>query len=136
LDDAYSTTDEQEAEMNGYQLTFYTEQNRKHGHETVCEWLLSMVKSLGIRGVTVISAAEGIGHAGARHAAHLFQLADQPVQVTMAVTEEEAELVLSAIRSEKIHLFYVRFPVEFGMLGDDLPSEKTKRLSLFHRAQH
>jgi hypothetical protein len=30
----------------------------------------------------------------------------------MAVTEEEAELVLSAIRSERIHLFYVRFPVE------------------------
>lgn len=109
--------------MNGYQLTFYTEQNKKHGRETVCEWLLSAVKSLGIRGVTVISAAEGIGHAGARHAPHLFQLADQPLQVTMAVTEDEAELILSAIRSEKIHLFYVRFPVEFGMLGDEPQSE-------------
>src|SRR5258708_35436716 len=107
--------------MNGYQLTFYTEQNRKHGHETVCEWLLSMVKSLGIRGVTVISAAEGSGQAGARHGAHLFQLADQPVQGTTAVTEAEAELVLSAIRAERRHLFYVRLPVAFGILRVDLP---------------
>ena len=34
--------------MNGYQLTFYTEQNRKHGHQTVCEWLLHEVRQLGI----------------------------------------------------------------------------------------
>ena len=51
--------------MNGYQLTFYTEKNRKHGHHTVCEWLLLQVRALGIHGATVINCAEGIGHAGA-----------------------------------------------------------------------
>jgi PII-like signaling protein len=71
--------------MNGYQLTFYTEQNRRHGHRTVCEWLLHEVRELGIGGATVINCAEGIGHAGAHHAAHALRLADQPVQIILAV---------------------------------------------------
>jgi hypothetical protein len=56
----------------------------------------------------------------------LFQLADQPLQMTVAVTEDEAEFVLRALRSERIHLLYVRFPVEFGILGDESPSKKAK----------
>ena len=82
--------------MNGYQLTFYTEQNRKHGHRTVSEWLLHEVRELGIHGATVISCAEGTGHAGAHHAAHMLKLADQPLQIILAVTEEEAERMLDS----------------------------------------
>ena len=83
--------------MNGYQITFYTEQNRRHGHLSMCEWLLSQVHELGIRGATVISAAEGVGHAGAHHAAHFIALADQPIQIIMAVTDEEAEQLRRAV---------------------------------------
>ena len=61
--------------MDGYQLTFYTEQNRRHEHHTVWEWLLHEAKHLGIHGATVINCAEGIGHAGAHHAAHMLKLA-------------------------------------------------------------
>lgn len=110
---------EVEAEMNGYQLTFYTEQNRHHGHLTICEWLLSQVKKLGIGGATVISAAEGIGHAGAHHAAHFVSLADQPIQIIMAVTDTEAEQLLQIVIAEKVHVFYTKFPIEFGLLGGD-----------------
>src|SRR5579871_4271968 len=86
-----------EADMNGYQLTFYTEQNRRHGHHTVTEWLLHEAKQLGIHGATVINCAEGTGHAGAHHAAHALRLADQPVQIILAVTEEEAQRMLEVV---------------------------------------
>ncbi|MGF6530913.1 MULTISPECIES: DUF190 domain-containing protein [Paraburkholderia] len=112
--------------MNGYQLTFYTEKNRKHGHQTVCEWLLHQVRELGICGATVISCSEGIGHAGARHAAHVLRLTDQPLQIILAVTEEEAGKLLDLVRAERVHVFYVRFPVEFDIIaGDPLSSQHT-----------
>jgi PII-like signaling protein len=103
--------------VNGYQLTFYTEQNRRHGHQTVCEWLLHEARKLGIHGATVISAAEGVGHAGAHHAAHVLKLADQPLQIILAVTEDEAERMLAIVRAENVHVFYTRFPIEFGVIG-------------------
>lgn len=108
--------------MNGYQLTFYTEKNRKHGHQTVCDWLLQKIRELGICGATVINCAEGIGHAGARHAAHVLNLTDQPLQIILAVTEEEAERLLEIVRTEGVHVFYVRYQVEFGMIAGDLPN--------------
>jgi len=101
----------------GYQLTFYSEQNRRHDHQPVVEWLLSVAKQAGIRGATVVAAAEGIGHAGARHAARFFELADQPVQVIFAVTEGEAETLLAAVRQGSVPVFYTRCPIEFGIVG-------------------
>lgn len=120
--------------MNGYQLTFYTEHSRKHGHQTVCEWLLHEVRRLGISGASVINCAEGIGHAGSRHAAHMLKLDDQPVQIILAVTETEAEQLLEHVRAENVHVFYVRFPIEFGMIGDDVPHKSSKHFSLFGRS--
>lgn len=122
--------------MNGYQLTFYTEQNRRHGHHTVAEWLLHEAKQMGIHGATVINCAEGTGHAGAHHAAHMLRLADQPVQIILAVTEEEAERMLEAVKTEHVHVFFTRSPVEFGVLGGDDPAGADKHFSLFHRRAH
>ncbi|MFK4446318.1 PII-like signaling protein [Caballeronia udeis] len=119
--------------MNGYQLTFYTERNRKCGHLTFCEWLLQEVRKRDIRGATVISAAEGIGHAGAHHAAHILKLADQPVQVILAVTEHEADEILEVVRAANVHVFYTRAPIEFGLLGEDAPPKKAKTFFRFHR---
>lgn len=120
--------------MNGYQLTFYTEQNRRHGHQTICEWLLHEVRKLGINGATVINCAEGIGHAGLHHAAHMLRLDDQPVQIILAVTEEEAGQLLDIVRAENVHVFYVRFPIEFGVIGDDVPHKSAKHFSVFKRS--
>jgi len=119
--------------MNGYQLTFYTERNRKHGHRTVCEWLLHEVRELRMGGATVINCAEGIGHAGAHHAAHALRLVDQPVQIILAVTEEEAERLLALVRAENVHVFYVRTPIEFGVIGDDLPHKSSLHLPRIRR---
>src|SRR3984893_481835 len=109
-----------EVGMNGYQLTF-------------CEWILQEVRKRGIRGATVISAAEGIGHAGAHHAAHILKLADQPVQVILAVTEHEADEILEVVRAQNVHGFYTRAPIELGSLGDDPPPRKSKTFFRFRR---
>ena len=116
--------------MNGYQLTFYTERNRKHGHQAICEWLLHVVRELGIHGASVITCTEGIGHAGAHHAAHALKLADQPLQIILALTEEEAERILDVVRAENVHVFYTRFPIEFGIIGDDAVPRRSKHFSL------
>jgi PII-like signaling protein len=122
-----------EVGMNGYQLTFYTEQNRKCDHLTVCEWLLQEVHKRGIRGATVINAAEGIGHAGVHHSAHILKLADQPVQVILVVTGHEADEILEVVRAQNVHVFYTRAPIEFGLLGDDPPPKKAKTFFRFRR---
>ncbi|AMV44977.1 MULTISPECIES: DUF190 domain-containing protein [Paraburkholderia] len=105
--------------MNGCQLTFCTERNRRHGHQTVCEWLLHEARGLGIRGATVISCAQGVGHAGALHAAHALSLGDQPQQVILAATDADADRLLEIVRAANVHVFFTRTRVEFGWIGGD-----------------
>jgi hypothetical protein len=53
------------------------------------------------------------------HSAHFFELSDQPVEVLVAVTSEQSTRLFERLRAEKVHLFYVKTPVEFGVLGVD-----------------
>ena len=103
--------------MQGYQVTFFTQQDRHHGRRQMHEWLMDEAKALGIRGSTALMAAEGIDHTGRRHSAHFFELADQPIEVTMAMTEEQATTLFARLEAEKVNVFYVKAPVEFGTVG-------------------
>jgi len=104
--------------MQGVLLNFYTEQNRKHHGRPLAEWLLDEARRLGVAGATLLHAAEGFGRAGRLHAAHFFELADQPVEVSMAVSPEVADRFMARLREEGISVFYVRIPVEFGSTDD------------------
>ncbi|ALQ51323.1 DUF190 domain-containing protein [Nitrosomonas ureae] len=104
--------------MKGYQLTFFTQQDRKHDHFPLGEWLLQSAMNLGIGGATLIVAAEGFGHDRKLHAAHFFELTDQPVEVTMAVSEQQAERMFEHLEQEGVKVFYVKTPIEFGMTGE------------------
>lgn len=104
--------------MKGFQLEFFMEQNKRHAHHALWEWLLETARTHGIRGATVFMGAMGYGLHRRIHSAHFFELADQPVQVTMVVTEEEAERLFALLHEEKVHMFFVKLPVEFGMLGE------------------
>lgn len=100
--------------MQGYQLSFFTEQDRKVNGEPLAEWLLQEGRRLGVSGGTVIAATEGYGRHGRLHAAHFFELADQPVEITFAVTAEQAEALFLRLRQAQLTLFYIKTPVEFG----------------------
>ena len=105
--------------MDGYQLTFCTQQERRHDHQQLCQWLLTLAKSMQIRGATLISAQEGLGSHHRLHSAHFFDLADQPVEVTMIVSAEECDALMERLRNEPdLHLFYAKSHVEFGTIGD------------------
>lgn len=104
--------------MNGYQITFFTQQDRRHHGQSLAEWLVRLAGEMGLRGATLIPASEGIGQHGRVHSAHFFELADQPLAVVMAVTAEEADRLFARLRTEGVALFYVKTPVEFGVIGD------------------
>ncbi len=104
--------------MNGYQISFFTQQDRKHKGKPLGDWLVHLAKEMGLRGATLIAATEGVGHDGRFHSAHFFELADQPVAVIMAVDEDESIRLFARLRAEGVHLFYVKTPVELGILGD------------------
>lgn len=103
--------------MNGYQVSFFMQQDRRHGHRQMHEWLMQTAKSLGIHGSTAIMAAEGYDHTGKRHSMHFFELADQPIEVTIAMTDEQTRLLFERLEREKVNLFYVKSVVEFGTVG-------------------
>jgi PII-like signaling protein len=110
---------EGDANMNGYQVTFFTQQDRRHHGKPLADWLVHLAGELGLRGATVIPACEGIGHHHRIHSAHFFDLADQPLSVVMAVTSEEADRLFERLRADSVHLFYVKMAVEFGVVGND-----------------
>lgn len=103
--------------MQGYQLTFFTQQDRSHRGKPLANWLLEEVRRLGIGGATLIAASEGFGQHRKIHAAHFFELADQPLEVTMVVSADDAERVFARLVEEGIDIFYAKTPVEFGMTG-------------------
>lgn len=103
--------------MQGFQLTFFTQQDRGHGGLPLGEWLVQEARKLGVAGATLIAATEGFGHDRKLHSAHFFELADQPIEVTLAISETDAKRLFDKLREEKISIFYVKTPIEFGMTG-------------------
>jgi len=102
--------------MKGTYLKFYVHENRKHRHLLVYEWLLEQAKKIGIHGASAFKAIAGFGRHGVLHEQHFFELAgDLPVEVVFVISEEEADRLLALIRAEKLSLFYVRMPVEYGV---------------------
>ena len=103
--------------MKGYQITFFTQQDKRHHGQPIGEWLLMLAREMGLPGATLVAGSEGFGHHRRIHSAHFFELADQPQEVQVAVSSEDAERLFERLKQEGVHLFYVKTPVEFGVLG-------------------
>ncbi len=107
--------------MKGFQITFFTQQDRTHAGKPLGEWLVHRAKELGLPGATLLAAVEGYGHSGHMHSAHFFELADQPQLIVMLATQEQADTLFADLRSLGINLSYVKAAAEFGLLGDAQP---------------
>lgn len=104
--------------MTGTLLKFYVQEHRQHHGILLYEWLLERAKKLGIHGGTALRAIAGFGRHGILHEQHFFELAaDMPVEVTFVVSDAEAESLLNLVKQEKMPIFYVRMPVEYGLLN-------------------
>jgi uncharacterized protein len=104
--------------MNGYQLSFFTQQNRRHGNRSLAQWLIETAKDLGISGATMIAGTEGFGHDKKIHSIHFFDLADQPIEITMAVSTIDADRLFALLKTEGVNVFFTKTPIEFGMTGE------------------
>lgn len=103
--------------MKGFQLIFSTLQSRKHPNgEHISHWLLDAAEHIGIKGVTILQASQGIGRDGKLHASTFFELADEPLEIIMNVSEEECEKLFARLSEEKLGLFYTKTAIEYGTL--------------------
>ncbi|WP_136799597.1 DUF190 domain-containing protein [Desulfosediminicola ganghwensis] len=100
--------------MEGYIVTFFTQQSRGLDGVSVAHWIIDKAKELGIRGATLSSGHEGFGRDGRYHSENFFDLEDRPIQVDLVLTPEESELLFTAIRKKQLSIFYRKTPAEFG----------------------
>jgi len=103
--------------MKGYQISFITELNQRIEDKPASEWLIHLAKELGCGGATTFAGVESFGRDGRRHSAHFFELVDQPIEIMMAVTEQQATALFAKIKVTDTRLFYIKLPVEYGELG-------------------
>lgn len=103
--------------MDGFQLTFFTHQDRRHQGKPLADWLVQLAHGMGLRGATLVAAGEGFGHHKRLHSVHFLELAEQPLEVVMVLTQDECDRLFERLRAEAVQVFYVKTPVEFGTLG-------------------
>ena len=105
--------------MQGIFLKFYVSEYREHNGILLFEWLLERAKKCGIHGGTATRAIAGFGRRGTLHEETFLELvSDLPVEVGFVLNEEEAVFFLDLLQAEKLDLFYVKFPVEYGFLPE------------------
>jgi PII-like signaling protein len=105
--------------MHGVYLKFYVQEKRRHHGILAYEWLLEQAQKLGLHGGSAFRAIAGYGRHGRLHEEHFFELAgDLSVEVGFALTEEEAQRLLAHLAGEKLRMFYIKLPLEMGMVGD------------------
>lgn len=105
--------------MQGIYLKFYVAEYREHNGILLYEWLLERAKRLGFHGGTAVRAVAGFGRHGILHEETFLELAaDLPVEVSFVLDEEEVARLLNLLQAEKIDLFYVKFPAEYGFLPE------------------
>jgi len=104
--------------MQGVYLKFYVQENRRHHGILAYEWLLEEAKKLGLQGGSAFRAIAGYGRHGKLHEEHFFELAgDLPVEVGFALADPDAARFLAHLAGEKLELFYLKVPLEMGVVG-------------------
>ncbi|MFA7944758.1 DUF190 domain-containing protein [Pseudomonas brenneri] len=103
--------------QKGYQVTFFTQQERLHGRRPLAQWLIEEARKLGVRGATLNGALVGFGHDGQIHWMNILDFSEQPVQVTLILSQEEERGLFAHLEQQQVEVFFVRSPVEFGNLG-------------------
>ena len=122
--------------MQGFQVTFYTHLQRRQGHSALYQWLMHVLAEQGVKGATLTMGSESFGRSGKFHSNYFVELSDQPVEVTAAMTEEQATKLFAFLEQEHVDVFYIKMLVEYGTVGlgstqefpaRDVPADKPVR---------
>ncbi len=104
--------------MEGFRVTFFTQQSREHQGKSVACWIVDEAKKLGTRGATLFTGKAGFGHDGRFHSSNLFDLEDPPLQVVLILTPQECDKLFARIETEKLRVFYTKSLVEYGVTSE------------------
>jgi len=105
--------------MQGIYLKFYVQEKHRHHGILAYEWLLEQARQHGIHGGSAFRAIAGYGRHGRLHEEHFFELAgDLSVEVGFVLSDEQAQNFLAQLAGEKLRLFYIKVPLEMGVVGD------------------
>jgi len=103
--------------MEGYKLEFFTLEDSYHKGKKISDWLLEEARSHNIRGATIFKGTCGFSHDHHNYSSiPIYGNVDHPEQVILIVNDDECERIFSLLRAEKLHLFYVKVPAEFGQV--------------------
>ena len=100
----------------GYQLTFFTLESRQHQNKTISHYLEEVAEKMGILGITVVKASKGVGKDGKWHSASFFELADQPLEIIMILSEDKCTQLFNHLSKENLNLFYTKTAIEYGVI--------------------
>ncbi|HET6330933.1 MAG TPA: DUF190 domain-containing protein [Holophagaceae bacterium] len=103
----------------GFSLRFYMQEKAKHRGVLLYEWLLEQAKKQGLHGGSAFRAVAGFGRHGVLHEQKFFELQGElTIVVEFLVDEAEAGKLLDIVKQDGAHLFWARFPAEFGVFGE------------------
>lgn len=111
---------EDKAMTSGFSLRFYMQEKAKHRGVLLYEWLLEQARKQGIHGGSAFRAMAGFGRHGVLHEQKFFELQGElTVVVEFLVGSDEAGRLLDLVRQDGAHLFWARFPAEFGVIHEE-----------------
>jgi len=103
--------------MQAIYLKFYLTEKQKHGDQLLYNWLLDHAKQNGISGGSVFRSIAGFGRHGSLHAETFIELGGElPIQVEFILDSQQAEQFLATLRSYKLNIRYVSYPVNSGVV--------------------
>ena len=103
--------------MKGIYLKLYVPEFDKHPDGVALrQWLMNKAKSLGVEGGTASRAVSGFGRHGDLSVDNVF--GESPMEMVFMTSEDLADKFLALLKKEKISLFYIKTPAEYGWLGD------------------
>jgi PII-like signaling protein len=105
--------------MQGACLKVYMTEVQKHDGKLLYEWVLERAKNMGVPGGSVFRAIAGYGRHGKLHEETFFELAaDLPVELEFVASDQQIDQLLELVEHERLRLFYVKYPVTSGVIGD------------------
>lgn len=109
---------DKKSDMEGYLVTFFTQQNRQYQNVSLGKWIVEEARKLGVCGATLFYGKEGFGHDGRFHSDNYFDDEDLPLQVTMALTYDECDRLMSCLKKNQVRVFYTKSKVTFGFTSE------------------
>ena len=103
--------------MKGFEVIFMAPRSRAHDGRPVLDTVADIARRQGVTRSTRRVDAEGTEVSGHAHAAHFFELADEPEELMFVLDGGEADALIRAVEEEEIAVFCLRRAIDYWQFG-------------------